>query len=393
MSLEHTTETVLNSMENYLEEEKYKGWDPHDGLNSPFLSSFWKKNKIPSILFLQLIKRSHLNLRPILNIPKSYNPKGIALFLESYILKYKIFKDQESLTKAKFFAEWLINNYSKGYTNNCWGYPFDWANRKFIVPKWTPNIVVTVFCANALLNYYSLTKNKVYLDSVKSSCNFIIQDLYITKKMDSICFSYTPIDKTCIHNANMLGSSLLAKTGNISNNNEYKEYAIKSINFSAKSQRPDGSWYYGEDQSQKWIDSFHTGYNLMAFSSFIKAIDTPDFKNILTKGYDFYKKKFFLPDGTVKYYHNKIYPLDSHSFAHAIICLCQLSYLEDNHKLLKRIIQKLFSFFWSEKGYFYYKKNNFGTVKTPFMRWTQAWIFFALFSYLDYIRNHNQLIP
>jgi len=32
----------------------------------------------------------------------------------------------------------------------------------------------------------------------------------------------------------------------------------------------------------------------------------------------------------------------------------------------------------SSKGYFYYKKYPWVTIKTPFMRWGQAWMFLAL---------------
>ena len=154
------------------------------------------------------------------------------------------------------------------------------------------------------------------------------------------------------------------------------------MNFSVRVQKLDGSWFYGEEKSQKWIDSFHSGYNLVALSAFIKNTDLAEYKNYLIKGYNFYKKHFFLPDGTVKYYHNKAYPLDSHAFAHAIICLCELSHLGTHAELIEKIINKLISLFWSEKGYFYYRKVNPILIKIPYIRWVQAWVFLALVTYL-----------
>ena len=74
MNIESTVKTILNSMESYLEKEKYKGWDAHDGLNGSLLNFSCIRNRIPSMLLLQLIKNSPFNLRPILRIPKSYNP-------------------------------------------------------------------------------------------------------------------------------------------------------------------------------------------------------------------------------------------------------------------------------------------------------------------------------
>ena len=39
MNIESTVKTILNSMESYLEKEKYKGWDAHDGLNGSLLKA------------------------------------------------------------------------------------------------------------------------------------------------------------------------------------------------------------------------------------------------------------------------------------------------------------------------------------------------------------------
>ena len=36
----------------------------------------------------------------------------------------------------------------------------------------------------------------------------------------------------------------------------------------------------------------------------------------------------------------------------------------------------------SEKGYFYYQKRKYITNKIPYMRWSQAWIFYGLTYYL-----------
>ena len=31
-----------------------------------------------------------------------------------------------------------------------------------------------------------------------------------------------------------------------------------------------------------------------------------------------------------------------------------------------------------ERGFFYYQRRRFYTVSTPFMRWTEAWMLYAL---------------
>jgi hypothetical protein len=44
----------------------------------------------------------------------------------------------------------------------------------------------------------------------------------------------------------MLGAAMLARTGNIFNNDAYKELTKSAIQFSCTGQLPIGAWYYGE---------------------------------------------------------------------------------------------------------------------------------------------------
>ena len=48
----------------------------------------------------------------------------------------------------------------------------------------------------------------------------------------------------------------------------YKTIAEKSIKAVCEAQHDDGSWIYGLLPVQKWKDSFHTGYNLDAISTY-----------------------------------------------------------------------------------------------------------------------------
>ena len=33
---------------------------------------------------------------------------------------------------------------------------------------------------------------------------------------------------------------------------------------------------------------------------------------------------------------------------------------------------------WDERGFFYYRVLRFGTIRTSYMRWSQAWMLLAL---------------
>ena len=85
----------LKKLINYIEGEDFRGYDPYDALNSPFLKFLSFNSKYPGIIFTQTIKRSPLNPRPLLGIKKELNPKALGLFLWGYSKLYAVEKKEE----------------------------------------------------------------------------------------------------------------------------------------------------------------------------------------------------------------------------------------------------------------------------------------------------------
>ncbi len=122
-------EKILYKLEDHLKSTDFNGYDPHDALNSPILRTLTFGSRFFGIIYLQLIKKCPINLRPILLVKQGVNPKGLGLLISAYVLKYKFYNNDKYLKQAKQFADWLITNYSKGYSGKCWGYNFDCPNR------------------------------------------------------------------------------------------------------------------------------------------------------------------------------------------------------------------------------------------------------------------------
>jgi hypothetical protein len=82
----------FNLLKQYVEKENFKGWDVYDGLNSKLFQSLpiIKNNRLAKLAWIQLFKRSPINLRKITFVPKGYNNKGLGLFLGGYCNLYKI---------------------------------------------------------------------------------------------------------------------------------------------------------------------------------------------------------------------------------------------------------------------------------------------------------------
>lgn len=380
-------------LKSYCESENFAGWDPFDGLNSEvFQATPLKHWRFARLAWIQAFKRSPINFRRLLLVPKEHNPKGIALFLSGYCNIYQAQaksgsetygSQDEVLEKINYLANLLISLQSKGYAGACWGYNFDWQNRVFFQPKHTPTIVPTSFCAEALFNAYELTKNKNYLNTALSSCDFILQDINRNYVDDTaFIFSYSPLDNSQVYNASLLGASVLARAYSYTKDEHLKNIAKIAVNAIVNKQQADGSWVYGEAKIQAWIDSFHTGYNLDALQIYQECTGDNSYQINIDKGFDYYIQTFFLEDGTPKYYHNKTYPIDIHCPAQLLVSLSRLHKMQAHQSLANRVLQWSITHMQNPKGYFYYQLKPNINSQISYMRWSNAFMFYAMSFYL-----------
>jgi rhamnogalacturonyl hydrolase YesR len=372
----------LEELELYLEKEHFKGYDPFDALNSPLLKNLSFNNRALRILYIQMLKRLPFNFRSVLSIKKDYNPKGVGLFLWGYAKLYEIYKKPEYLEKIEFFLDLLEDLRSEGYSGSCWGYNFDWQSRAFYLPRYTPTLVNSSFIGHALLDTHEYTKNRKSIEMALSIKDFILNDLNRTRDGFSFCFSYSPVDETAIHNANLLGASLLIRLYKYTKDESIRDAALAGLSYSMKYQRADGSWFYAETDIQRWIDSFHTGFNLQSLLYFLDEGFGNNFQEAIMKGIDFYAGNFFRPDGTPFYYSDRLYPIDIHSSAQAVVFFSKLGgkYQSAAESVLNWMLNNL----RDQEGFFYYRKGRFARNKIPYIRWSQAWAFHALTEYLLY---------
>jgi hypothetical protein len=297
----------FNKLKNYCEHEQFKGWDPYDGLNSKvFQTLYLNRVKFFRLAWIQFFKRSPINFRKIMLVEKEYNPKGLGLFLTGYCNLYKREKKEVYLKKINYLAKKLIELQTPGFSGACWGYNFDWQSRAFFLPKGTPTVVATSFISYALMDAYEITKNKKYLETALSSANFILKDLNRTYKEKGYIFSYSPFDHTEVYNASLLGSRLLARIYDYTKNEILLDASRNSIIACVNVQRKDGSWVYGKLNTQGWVDSFHTGYNLECLYEYQRYSGDNTFQINIEKGMKYYLENFFLENGTPKYYDNQI---------------------------------------------------------------------------------------
>src|SRR6266481_6715154 len=369
----------------YCRANDWAGYDPYDALNSrmfaalPFLNA-----RLPRLTLTQALKRSPIDVRPLLVIPKTQNPKAMALFLSAFVKLSRI-GVAEAGELGELMVERLIALRSQGIPYWCWGYSFPWQTRTIVVPRGAPNLVCTTFVGNALLDAYEQRQDARCLSMAASTAEYILDELYWTDGKSIAGFSYPlPHLRNQVPNANFLGAAFLCRVHKHTGEQKFIAPALRVARYAAAKQRADGSWVYGESQSQRWIDNFHTGYNLCALQTIGRYAETTEFESCLRRGFDFYRAYFFREDGAPRYFHDRTYPVDIHCVAQSIITLLNFRELDPgNIRLAHSVLNWAMNHMWNEKGFFYYRVLRTCTIRTSYMRWSQAWMLLAMSTLLS----------
>jgi len=364
----------------YCRAEAWAGYDPYDALNSRLFSAFPLLNRrLPRILLTQGLKRSPINLRHFLGVPKTQNPKGLALLLAAF-LKFSEGDLPERSDLIEFMIDRLQALRSCGTSYWCWGYSFPWQTRKEVVPAGTSNLVCTVFVANSLLDAYDQFQDSRCLAMATSAAEYILNELYWTDGGAIHSFSYPlPSVRVQVHNANLLAAALLCRVGKITADRKFIVPALRATRCSVAKQKEDGSWDYGEAATQHWIDNFHTGFNLGALNAIGRYTQSAEFADSVSRGFEFYRANFFREDGAPRYFHNRTYPIDIHCVAQSLITLTEFRDLAPSaHPLANKVLNWALNNMWDERGFFYYRVLRLMTIRTSYMRWSQAWMLLAL---------------
>jgi hypothetical protein len=268
----------------------------------------------------------------------------------------------------------------KGFSGAAWGYNFDWQNRKFFAPCATPTIVPTAFAARALIEGARIFADQNYLQFASSACDFILRDLPVTEDEDAaICLSYTPRSDTRIFNASLLAAETLAVVADLTREPTLCDWVERATRYVVKHQLPNGSWTYGADSIQSWIDNFHTAFMLYSLARIVRTCKLNEYEVALQRGYQFWRERFFLADGWPKYYDDRPYPVDAHAAASAIITLLEFRESDPSAvSMADKIAVWAIRHLRDRTGFFYYQRRRFFTVRIPFMRWSEAWMLYAL---------------
>ena len=382
-------QNILKDVLQAAETQDYSGYSKFDALNSPFLKKLTFDNKWLRFFFIQLVKELPVNIRPILKVKKSKNPKGIALFARAYFFLYQLTDEQAYLEQGEILLQWLLKHPSTGCQNLCWGYNFIWQSTLFLQDEFEPNAVVSTFVGEALIHGYRLTKKEQYLKAACSVADFIVKDLPVLHDAEderAIAYVLREVNAIVLNNQVLTGAFLI-KVWKETGNGKLENIARRQFNYTVNRRTEYHAWYYTYPHGKSHIthDNYHTGGILDGILEYYEETKDDRYMQVYWDGLKYYQQYLFEPNGAPRWMNNKKYPLDIHGAAQGIISFAKAANHDASFMAQAELIADwtLRHLYRNESQDFAYRQGRYFKWNYSLMRWCNAWMARA-FGELEY---------
>lgn len=366
---------AVDSIRRWGEGCDWRGYDPYDALNSPLAPYLTLGTAFGRRALTQVVKRSPVNLRPLLRIKPAHNDKALGLVASAYARLAVARGDDTAADAVRRWLDRLISDAVVDGGGRAWGYHFDVQTRFFGYAKGTPNTIATSFVAHALLDGLELLGDARFGDAAGGATGFLLEHM-LDPEEDAPFFSYLPQKRELVHNANLLACSVAVRTAVLLD--EPLDGRVRAaVATSVDAQRTDGSWSYSAGPAGRWVDNFHTGYVLESLGRCSVLVD--GLRPALERGFDYWERALFQPDGEPKPTPEHRFPVDAHDYAQAIeTWLSAVEWRGDALDRARRTADLLVERMLNARGYVNFQRGRFVTNRVPFIRWTTAPAFRAL---------------
>ena len=381
----------LRRFDAWLEKAGYEGHDPYDIWGTKygiFSRRVYYRNGLlglPLIAPILLMEMGCPALRGLFVRKERFATADAQLAL-AFLNLYHCTKESRFLEKAAELGRDLLTYSIPGYEGPCWGYPFDWQNTAGLWRKNTPYITCTPYCFEAFQGLYDATGKQGYLDIAASIAKFVCGDLKDTPTgEDAAAASYSPQDESKVVNASAYRAYVLFEAARRWDLPPYRDRAQRNLNFILEAQRPDGSWLYAMNgPGESFIDHFHTCFVLKNLCKLNRNLRSGPVTEAIHRGHAYYRRELFDADNLPKSFsirpRAQLARLEMYDFAEAITLGVLLRHeIPGAFALACQLAEVLITKYQLKRGHFVTRVYRGGWKhKTPYLRWPQAQLFYAL---------------
>ncbi len=376
----------------YASEREYIGWDYADGLSSRLLDRVPVENKWLNLAVQETIKRAPVNLRPLFRVDQRRSYKGAALFAMANFDMYALSGDTHYKQEARALVDWLIaedNDWCEHFCGGGHRHPLqDLASDRPTVPGESSGVVSTAYAVQALLQASAVCEEPRYGRLARSAGEFVTETLGYTETELGAQINYTATNgepvasATPPHtlNANAIGARLLVELGSAFDEPTYRKQATSILDYVTAKQTATGGWLYTDPPTASHLsmDSFHNGFIIESLLRYRTLTGDDRYDESIDRALSFYRDVLFTDDGAPNWDESSAYPRDIHAAAQGIIVFTATGEFERARQIIDWTMKTLYA----GDGQFYYQRRRFYTKRFTLMRWCQAWMAYALSTYL-----------
>jgi len=302
-----------------------------------------------------------------------------------YLNLYRFTKEPKWLIKAESFVEPILKMASPMAKGLGWGMKHDWMTNIGLIPQDTPCHTQTSYVYEFFRQLHRETGEVKLRKIIEKIAYHEANDFKEWMIKGGLCSSYSMLDERRVINANTYRAYVLIDSGIFLNKQDYLTKGIEILHYIINSQNPDGSWFYGENPHDRFIDHYHTCFvlkNLIKCSNLLRNSELSEkLKDAIDKGKKYYFGHLFDRKGYPVMFSIKPrfhpYKYDSYDLAECIGLLSDIGGYDDKiFKLLKFTIRK----FQTEDGWFKFRTYicNLPYKGIPYMRYANSAMFLSL---------------
>jgi hypothetical protein len=396
---------IVGYLEDDLLQNNFSGYDPMTITHTPrYRKILLKSDILPAKIWNSLMDYAKRFLSPIsirlINPPILQYTKAIALTASGFSFLYRktdIIHEKKYYLKMRIQLLDLLSS-KRLPDSGLWGHDACYSIKGTRVTPDTPNLVTTVFAMNAYWDWYEATSDQEYLDLFCKLVLKCIEVFPINEHLGRLCISYTPNSLYFVHNANLLFADCLARVNSVSPLVKHKSLIDSLVCYSLTDFQRTGSFpYAGPPTPNDSFDNYHCGYVLRSLLTirkyYSKQVKEFNLDKIIEALLKFYDESFI----TGKYvYRDQKNLMNSHSLAETIIVLNLIQKMLSSQKKDSWLqsIGNTFDLLWVDSDKYFINEVKFLLGerlilkdKTKMIRWSQAWMFYALTYHLCFYEN------
>jgi hypothetical protein len=351
----------------------WSGADPGDALNSPFARYLTLGTARGRRALTQAVRRSPVDLRPLLRVPPARSPAAIGLVASGYARLWQATGWRGARRHALELLDWLVAHPARTATGTAWGEHFDVQTRDAFRPAGTPGAAVSSLCAQALFDGVELLEEDRYAEPLRRFAEHAEAELLVDDGAGAF-FASSPGDRRLDHDANLAVAAALvrgAQLGALPGGGALAEAVLQRT---LAAQQPDGSF-------RGVGDGVRAGRLLQALA--VCAAGRPRLALPLRAGASSWERRFFLADGRPTSGPGRAFPVESRCYAQAVETRLALRPFDGG--ALGRaddVARLLVARMLDERGFVHFREHRLRKDRTPFVPAAAAPSFRALASLL-----------